>query len=370
MKLAIAAQSSSVATETFIRMQYERLPCAMRVHGAPVASGTHPGGPIAPLGSLRGLLETAYEVGVRRTKWDGPQSRELTRRLRAAHIDTLLANFGTYAVVLMPICAALGIRLVAHFHGTDAHTETTVAQFRDRYRSLGEQAHRIVVVSDLMKQALVDIGMPPDRIRVIRYGVDTTRFRPKTTWPATPVLLGVGRFVDKKAPYLTLLAFSRVHAALPSARLVLAGDGPLLEATRNLCHALRLDRSVDFPGPLSHDAVAARMAEATAFVQHSLRPEFGPARGDCEGTPVAVLEAMASGLPVVATRHAGIGEVIEDGVTGLLVAERDVDGMADAMLSLCHDPERTMRIGQAARDVAVTRYRAETYIDGLLAALA
>lgn len=351
-------------------MQYERLPCEMRVHGAPVASETYPGGPIAPLGSLRGFLEAAYDVGVRRTKWEGPQSRELSRRFRAARIDTVLANFGTYAVVLMPICDALGIRLVAHFHGADAHTETTVSAFRDRYRTLGVQAHRVVVVSDLMHHALVEIGIPSEKIRVVRYGVDTARFRPKATWPTAPVFLGVGRFVDKKAPYLTLLAFSRVHAAVPAARLVLAGDGPLLETTRNLCHALGLDRAVEFPGPLGHEVVAARMAEATAFVQHSIRPEYGPARGDCEGTPVAVLEAMASGLPVVATRHAGIGEVIEDGVTGLLVAERDVDGMAAALLSLCQDSDRPRRLGAAARDVAVSRYRAETYIDGLRAVLA
>jgi colanic acid/amylovoran biosynthesis glycosyltransferase len=370
MRLAIAAQDPTTVTETFVRMQYERLPCALRVHGAPVASETHPGGPIAPLRSLRGLVETAYDVGLRRTKWDGPQSRELARRLRAARIDTLLANFGTYAVILMPICAALGIRVVAHFHGTDAHTAATVARLGDGYRALGQQAHRVVVVSDFMQRALVEAGMPPGKLRVVRYGVDTTRFCPKASWPTTPVFLGVGRFVDKKAPYLTLLAFSRVHAAVPGARLVLAGDGPLLETTRTLCQVLGLDEAVEFPGPLAHDAVAARMAGATAFVQHSIRPEYGPARGDCEGTPVAVLEAMASGLPVVATRHAGIGEVIEDGVTGLLVAERDVDGMAAAMLALCHDPDRARRLGQAARDVAMSRYRAEDYIDGLRAALA
>lgn len=370
MRLAIAAQDPTTVTETFIRMQYERLPCELRIHGAPVASETHPGGPIAPLRSLRGLLEAAYDVGVRRTRWDGPQSRELTRRLRASRIDTVLANFGTYAVVLMPICAALGIRLVAHFHGTDAHTEAIVVPFRDRYRSLGRQAHRVVVVSEYMERALVELGIPPDKIRVVRYGVDTGRFRPKATWPESPVFLGVGRFVDKKAPYLTLLAFSQVHAAIPGARLVLVGDGPLLETTRNLCRALGLDQAVDFPGALAHDAVAVRMAGATAFVQHSLRPEFGPARGDCEGTPVAILEAMASGLPVIATRHAGIGEVIEDGVTGLLVAERDVGGMAAAMVALCHDPDRARRLGQAARDAAMSRYRAEDYIDGLRAALA
>lgn len=370
MKLAIAAQDPKIYTETFIRMQYERLPCALRIHGAPIASETHPGGPIAPLKNLRGLVETAYDVGVRRTRWEGPQSRELARRLKRAGIDTLLANFGTYSAVLMPVCAALGIRLVAHFHGSDAHTAAVVEQFRERYRALGRQAHRVVAVSNHMTQALVGLGIPREKIALVRYGVNTAAFREKTSFPADPVFLSVGRFVDKKAPYLTLLAFQQVHEKFPTARLVLAGDGPLLETTRTLCRALGLEAAVEFPGPLAHDAVAARMAAATAFVQHSLTPEHGLSRGDCEGTPVAVLEAMVCGLPVVATRHAGIGEVVEHGVTGLLVAERDVEGMAESMLALCQDPALARRLGGAARSAALARYTADHYIAGLEAALA
>jgi colanic acid/amylovoran biosynthesis glycosyltransferase len=369
MKLAIAAQDPKTYTETFIRMQYERLPCALRIHGAPVASETHPGGPIAPLKSLRGLAETVYDVGVRRTRWEGPQSRELARRLKRAAIDTMLVNFGTYATVLLPVCAALGIRLVPHFHGFDAHLASAVAKHADTYRALGRQAHRVISVSNHMTLALLSLGIPSDRIRLVRYGVDTAAFREKTFFPDDPAFLAVGRFVDKKAPYLTLLAFQQVYARFPAARLTLAGDGPLLEATRNLCHALALDAAVDFPGPLSHAAVAERMARATAFVQHSITPQHGDSRGDSEGTPVAVLEAMVCGLPVVATRHAGIGEVVEHGVTGLLLAERDVAGMADAMIALCEDPALARRLGAAARAAALSRHTADHYISGLEAAL-
>lgn len=370
MKLAIAAQDPKTYTETFIRMQYERLPCAMRIHGGPVASETHPGGPIAPLKSLRGLVETAYDVGVRRTRWEGPQARELARRLRHGGIDTMLVNFGTYATVLMPVCAALGIRLVAHFHGFDAHLAAVVDKHRGAYAALGLQAHHVVAVSNHMTQALIGVGIPEEKIRLVRYGVDTGSFLEKTKFPADPAFFAVGRFVDKKAPYLTLLAFQKVRARFPAARLTLAGDGPLLETTRNVCRALGLDDAVEFSGPLSHAAVAARMAEATAFVQHSITPECGETRGDSEGTPVAVLEAMICGLPVVATRHAGIGEVIEHGLTGLLVAERDVEGMADAMLALCIDPALARQLGGAARAAALSRHTADHYIAGLQAALA
>jgi len=370
MNLAIAAQDPGTVTETFIRMQYERLPCALAIHGAPVASVTRPGGPVAPLRNPRGLLETAWDVGLRRTRWEGPQSRELARRLRKARIDTVLANFGTYAVALLPACMAAGVRIVPHFHGTDAHTAAVVAAHRDGYRELATRAHRVVAVSRHMVGALEGLGFPRDKIRLVRYGVDSGRFSDRGRAPAAPTFFGVGRFVDKKAPYLTLLAFRSVHERFPEARLVLAGDGPLLEATRNLRQVLGLDAAVDLPGSLPHDAVSRAMLSATAFVQHSLEPRVGPSQGDCEGTPVAVLEAMTCGLPVVATRHAGIGEVLEDGVTGLLVEERDVAGMAAAMARLCADPALGERLGRAAREEALRRYTADHYVAGLREALA
>jgi len=108
--------------------------------------------------------------------------------------------------------------------------------------------------------------------------------------------------------------------------------------------------------------VAREMAGARAFVQHSLRA----ADGDSEGTPVSILEAQASGLPVVATRHAGIPEVVLDGETGLLVAERDVDAMAAAMLRLLREPAYAGTMGAAGRRRVQELFTAERSL-GLLA---
>lgn len=129
-------------------------------------------------------------------------------------------------------------------------------------------------------------------------------------------------------------------------------------------------RCVAFPGALPHEAVVSYMREATAYVQHSLEPLVGPAAGDREGTPVAVLEAMMSGLPVISTRHAGIGEVIEHGRTGLLVDERDVDGMAEAMVKVGASREYAASLGEAARAEALAKYTADHYINSLKHVLA
>lgn len=367
MRLAIASPLASAYSETFIAMQFRRLPWVMRIHGSPVARETVPGGPIAPLRSLRGIWDIFIEVAVKGTKgWAGSQRRELKRRLKRQRINVVLANYGPAGVALLPVTRALEIPLIVHFHGFDAHRTQVLSEHADAYRELGREAAAIIVVSTKMAGALTELGLPPAKIHLIRYGVEPDQFRPRTSLPEVPVFFGVGRFVDKKAPYLTLLAFKYLHDRYPQARLLLAGDGPLLEATKNLAGALGLGQAVDFPGVLAHEKVTALMQGATAFVQHSLVPASGPSQGDSEGTPVAVLEAMMSGLPVIATRHAGIGEVIAHGRTGLLVEERDVEGMARAMMQLLEDPKWNVDLGQAARREALQNYTADHYIRALL----
>jgi glycosyltransferase involved in cell wall biosynthesis len=198
-------------------------------------------------------------------------------------------------------------------------------------------------------------------LRLNPYGVDLDRFQGAQPAQAEPLFLAVGRFVDKKAPHLTLLAFSRVAAALPAARLVMVGDGPLWEACLHLRRVLGLEAQVELPGPLPHDEVAALTRRARAFVQHSLVTSYG----DSEGTPVSILEAAGAGLPIVATRHGGIPDVISDGAHGYLVDEGDVAGMAARLEQLARDPALAASLGAAAR----ARIQSDYTLDKRLAAL-
>ncbi|MDF1824406.1 MAG: glycosyltransferase [Verrucomicrobiales bacterium] len=334
----------------------------MRIHGGPVASETIPGGPIAPLKSVRGLLDIAVEVGLNDSRWEGPQSRELIRRLKRAQVTVLLANYGPTGVALLPVCSALGIPLVVHFHGRDAHMESIVGEHAEAYRQLGRDAAALVAVSGVMREALISLGIPAEKISILRCGVDEEKFFRKAKLLGDPLFFGVGRFVDKKAPYLTLLAFKTVLERCPEAKLVLAGDGPLWETTCNFASALGIAESVKFPGIISPEEVAESMQRAFAFVQHSITPQRGPDAGDSEGTPVAVIEALISGVAVIATRHAGIGEVVIDQETGFLVEERDVQGMALEMIRLATDPHLAMKMGDAARRDALGKYTANQYI--------
>jgi glycosyltransferase involved in cell wall biosynthesis len=346
-------------------MQFERLPCVLRVHGEPVASETVPGGPIGWRPSPAGMLDILRALGSSESRKATLQTCELRRRLRRRRVDVVLANFGRTGVGLLPLCRELSLPLVVHFHGFDAHMESETARLGDGYRKLGRECAQVIAVSERMRGALVGLGIPAEKISLIRYGVDPGRFEPRDAVPEAPLFFGVGRFVDKKAPYLTLLAFDRMRRSHPNARLVLGGDGPLFETMHNLAGALGLAGAVDFPGILPPDEVARWMRRATAFVQHSVTPRVGPSAGDSEGTPVAMIEAMMTGLPVIATRHAGMGEVIEQGVTGLLVEERDVEGMAAAMARVVEAPAEAAQMGLAGRRHALDLHTSSRYLQQL-----
>jgi glycosyltransferase involved in cell wall biosynthesis len=203
-----------------------------------------------------------------------------------------------------------------------------------------------------MQEQLARLGAPRDKIVYIPYGVDTTVFDRAAPAEAPPWFVAVGRFVEKKAPFITLSAFAKVLPLCPEARLTMIGDGPLLGPCKHLAHAMGISSAVEFLGPQSPEAVAATMRKSRAFVQHSVRAT----NGDCEGTPVAILEAQAAGLPVVATRHAGIKDVVVEGQSGLLVDELDGDGMADAMRLLAEDAGLAARMGRVGRQIVLDSF--------------
>jgi colanic acid/amylovoran biosynthesis glycosyltransferase len=392
MRLAIAAPDAKSFSVTFIRSQMESLPCVLRITGSPIAQATEPGGALrlgrSPSDALTAIRATSRAYSEwRRQRLRGNsgnaasaakglksilsqlQLGALTKRLSGARVDTLLANFGNYATRYLDVCDRKKIRLFAHFHGFDAHRRDTITANAEGYRRLGLIASGIIAVSHVMKDSLVGVGIPECKISVVRYGVDPQLFTERIDLPQDPLFFGVGRFVDKKSYYLTILAFHKVVQALPKAKLVLAGDGPQLEVCRNIVAALRITQNVSFPGVLAPQEVANLLRQSTAFVQHSLTPETGEAQGDKEGTPVCILEAMMTGVPVVATRHAGIAEVVDHEQTGLLSDEKDIEGMSRGMIFFAGQPDAAITFGRRAREIATARFSVDHYVAALMRVL-
>lgn len=347
-RAALVATSPPGLTESFIRAHRDQLPAdTLFLHGwPPMVDGRR-----VPLSRP----ERVY-CQLRRRVLGGSDARqhaaEYVRALRRHRAQVVIAEYGHTSARVIGACQTAGVPLVAHFHGYDAHKRDMVAKWEAQYRALFRGAAAVVAVSRAMRHALIALGAPAERVYWNPCGAEVDWFAPHDPGTAPPVLVAVGRLVEKKGPTYTLRAFARALAAVPEARLRLLGAGPLDQECRALAAELGIAHAVEFMGGRPHAEVRDVMGGARAFVQHSVVA----ASGDSEGTPVSVLEAGASGLPVVSTRHAGIPDVVVDGVTGLLVAERDVDGMAAHMIAVLRDPARAARLGAAGRRHVVAHY--------------
>lgn len=267
------------------------------------------------------------------------QSPAIKQYLIDHHIHAVVAHYAHVAIPVMEGCRAAGVPLIVHCHGHDVFRRSIVDAHADEWPRLFRIARFIIAVSNDMRDALIARGAPADRVLHIPYGVELTP--PGDPAAAGPHFVAVGRFVPKKSPQLTLRAF----AAAPDATLTMIGDGPLLETCRREAQSLGIADRVTFAGRCAPHQVLQTLRTARGFVQHSVIADDG----DAEGTPLAVLEACAAGLPVIATRHMGIKDVIEHNVTGLLCDERDVDAMSEHIAQLTNDPQRAQTLGAAAR---------------------
>lgn len=370
--LCLVRPQSIGYSETFIQAHIERLPAhVIAVHAAwPNHAGSVHIVPAPLLLVLRALHVAARGTGraaqTCQIALRIAETLALSQFLKRHRVDIVLAEYGQMGIQVLNACIQADVPLVVHFHGFDAYLHEVLQQHRAAYRRMFLSASAVIAVSRDMEAQLLNLGARRATLHYNPYGVDPTLFAQTTPATNPPLFIGVGRFVDKKAPHLTLLAFHIVRQACPDARLVLIGDGLLWEACRGIVAALGLTDVVQLPGPLPHHEVAALMQRARAFVQHSIRTSAG----DSEGTPVSLLEAGMSGLPVVSTRHAGINDVIIEGETGFLVDEHDVAGMAAAMLRLAEDAELAGRMGQQARAHAVAHFSMEQHIAKLWQILA
>jgi colanic acid/amylovoran biosynthesis glycosyltransferase len=262
---------------------------------------------------------------------------------RKHRVNCILAEYGMNGADICDIARELKIPLIVHFHGHDAHRTTDVVPYIDKYKRMFEYTHKVISVSHLMTQRLIELGAPAEKILYNPYGAREYFFDIKPDY--RPTLIAVGRFAEIKAPYLTVTAFREALKEVPNARLVMVGDGHLLECCRSLALAWNIADRIDFTGPLTHEQFLPLLSQACAFVQHSVTPSWG----DAEGTPNSILEAQAAGLPVISTHHAGINEAVINGETGYLVQERDLSGMTQSMIRLLQNPRLAETLGKFAR---------------------
>ena len=264
-------------------------------------------------------------------------------------IAVIVAHFGPMGTTLIEPAKQAGVPIVVIFHGYDAWNLVQLEEWKERYKELFRQAAAVVGVSRDICTQLGHLGCPSDKIHYLPAFVNPAYFDEQNVPSQAPVFLSVGRFSRTKSPHLTILAFNEVLKTLPNAQLVLVGqdDGEgLFEACFILGQSLGIENSIQFKGTMLPSEVMNEMKLATVFVQSSVTT---PIEKDKEGTPVALMEAMAMGMAVVATNHGGMAELIKHNDNGILVEEFDYKSMSAEMIRLVREEDLRNRIGANAK---------------------
>jgi glycosyltransferase involved in cell wall biosynthesis len=311
------------------------------------------------------LLAAAQERGLKvsylsRDAWVTPRALwRLWRRLAAARVDLL------FLLTVVPNIWGRVLGRLARVPVMVGNCRGGGAPTRQHERFLWPLAHHILANAGAIREHLARrCGVPTSRVTVILNGVDTEYFQPRPAGGKNgpPIALALARFVPDKDHDTLIRAFAEARARVPDARLRLVGDGPRLDAARSLAASLLPGDSVQF-FPARPD-IRPFLHQASLLVLSSTY----------EALPNVVLEAMAAGLPVIATQVGGLPEVIVPETTGLLIPPRHPAALGEAMARLLADPAACMALGRAGRQRAVREFsfaamvrRHEAVFDRLLA---
>jgi colanic acid/amylovoran biosynthesis glycosyltransferase len=267
-------------------------------------------------------------------------------------------HFLTDARFFLGIKRKTGLPAIVSAYGYD------VSSFPAAWKGIGLRYIRpvfdridcVLAMTEDMKRDLIALGCPEGRIRVHYHGINTRRFQyleRNYQDDGLPTVLSCGRFVPKKGQARLLEALRRIDRRGRRFRLVLVGDGPLRRNLEQVVSSYGWEHCVTFAGHLPHigPELVSQYQKANIFALPSTT-----AHGEKEGIPGTLVEAMASGLPIVSTQHAGIPAVIQPDLHGLLVPEGDVEALAEALDRLLTDPDLRARLGRSAAERAVTEF--------------
>lgn len=247
--------------------------------------------------------------------------------LKQEQPDLIHAHFGYDAVKLIQPAQKHNIPLVVSFYGTDVSRLPSEFGWKRRYQKLASAGAHFIAATNFMKSQLAELGFPEQKLSVIRFGVESAELPEEKSVSTSHNIMMVGRMVEKKGFKYGIRAISQLIKKGIKSEMDIYGYGPQMRMLENLSKALGVSDQIQFHGYQPIEAILK------AHKNHSilLAPSVTAQDGDMEGLPNTILEAMAKGTIVVATRHAAIPEVIADKKTGFLVNERDVNGLSNIL---------------------------------------
>lgn len=253
------------------------------------------------------------------------------------------------------LAAACGVPLAVSAYGFDVSVMARRPLWRRAFRSMSADIGAVLVEGPQMRERVIQLGMAASRVNLvpIAVGHEDLAFTPRPVGDRDPRILAAGRFVEKKGFELAIGAFARIHSRHPGSRLVVVGSGPLDARLRSLAAASPARDAIQFVGSLPRAAYLAAVADADLFLAPSITARNGDSEG---GAPTTILDAQALGTIVAASTHADIPFLVDDGITGFLGPEGDLDGIVDAIERALASRERWPVIAAAARRQVVERH--------------
>ncbi len=277
------------------------------------------------------------------------EARRLLAQIQPAGARVLHVYFGHMGMHLLPVLESSPIPVVVSFHGADAQVDMDKPRYLAATQRMFALARLLIVRSHSIAEQLVKNGCPESKIRIHRAGIplrDIPYRQRQAPEDGSWRCVQAGRLIEKKGLGTTLRAFAEFCKTYPQAMLTLAGEGEMRQTLWHLAQKLGVSDRVKFTGFLGQEELRAIYAQSHLF----LHPSQKGTDGNQEGVPNSMLEAMASGLPIIATTHGGIPEAVTHGESGLLVEERDHAAMAKEMLSLTADPQRYAAMSATAAE--------------------
>ncbi|WP_337010191.1 glycosyltransferase [Pantoea sp. AS142] len=270
--------------------------------------------------------------------------------------DVFLVHFG-YAGALANKLRELGVlkgKQATVFHGADISRRHILEEHKLDYVNLFRQSELMLPISHLWENKLIKMGCPPEKIHVTRMGIEPEKFnfQPRQAFQMPLRIVSVARLTEKKGLDVAVKASAILKQRGGQFQYTIIGNGDQDEMMRDFIAREGMEDCVSMPGFKPQEEIRLALSEADIF----LLPSKTAADGDMEGIPVALMEAMAVGLPVVSTFHSGIPELIENNVSGWLVEEDDPEALAETLLKLSQGEVDVAPVVAAARHKVETEF--------------
>jgi colanic acid/amylovoran biosynthesis glycosyltransferase len=285
----------------------------------------------------------------------------LSNLLERRGADLMHIYFGHTGVHLLPFIECWDKPCIVSFHGADVMLKTESPDYATKLRKVFHAVPLVLARSRSLERRLIELGCPPDRIRINRTGIPLEQFplvRRQAPKDGHWKFLQACRLIPKKGLTTCLRAFAMFQRENPRAELFIAGKGPLQPTLEALAAQLGVSGQVHFTGFLSQAALLELYHGCHIF----LHPSEMPADENQEGIPNSILEAMATGMPVLATRHGGIPEAVEHGRCGALVSERDYLALAAEIKKITRSPHSFGEMGVLASESVAANFEQHTHI--------